>query len=177
MLMALSAKNKEGFVDGSIQKPSKTFVTELQQWTCCNNLVKSRLLNSITKEIGASVIYNDVALNIWTDLKERFSHVNSVHLFHIEQVIHDCTQSNMTIGVYYTKLKGLWDEHDALCVIPSCTCSTMKEVLQFRENQKTMKFLMGLNETYAAVRGHILLMDPLPTVNKVHSLILQDEKQ
>lgn len=151
MLMALNAKNKEGFVDSSIQKPSKASVTELQQWARCNNLVKSWLLNSITKEIRASVIYNDVALNIWTDLKERFSHVNSVYLFHIEQAIHDCTQSNMTVGAYYTKLKGFWDERDALCVISSCTCSTMKKVLQFRENQKTMKFFMDLNKPYAAV--------------------------
>ncbi|XP_075492376.1 uncharacterized protein LOC142530428 [Primulina tabacum] len=40
-----------------------------------------------------------------------------------------------------------------------------------------MKFLMGLNEIYATVRGHILLMDPLPTINKAHSLVLQEEKQ
>lgn len=40
-----------------------------------------------------------------------------------------------------------------------------------------MKFLMGLNETCAAIRGQILLMDPLLTVNKAHSLILQDERQ
>lgn len=40
-----------------------------------------------------------------------------------------------------------------------------------------MKFLIGLNEAYAAVRGQIILMDPLPIVNKAHSLILQDEKQ
>lgn len=82
----------------------------------------------------------------------------------------------MTIGTYYTKLKCPWDERDALCRIPTCTCATMKEILQFQQNQKTMKFLMALNEVYDAVRGQIFLMDPLPTVNKVYSLILQDEK-
>ena len=40
-----------------------------------------------------------------------------------------------------------------------------------------MSFLMGLNETYATVRGQILLMDPVPPLSKVFSLILQDEKQ
>ena len=105
-------------------------------------------------------------------MKERFSRINSVHLFHVEEGIHDCKQDNRTIGAYYTKLKGLWDERDALCSIPTCTCSTEKEVLQFQQSQRTMKFLMGLNEAYAAVRGQILLMDPCPTVNKAHSLIL-----
>lgn len=123
------------------------------------------------------MIYNDIAHDIWDDLKEHFSHVNSVHLFHIEQEIHGCVQGNMNIGAYYTKLKGLWDERDALCSIPNCTCGTVKAVLQFQQNQKTMKFLMGLNNAYAAVRGQILLMDPLPAVNKAYSLIIQDEKQ
>ena len=40
-----------------------------------------------------------------------------------------------------------------------------------------MSFLMGLNETYVAIRGQILIMDPMPPLSKVFSLILQDEKQ
>ncbi|KAI4324257.1 hypothetical protein L6164_023810 [Bauhinia variegata] len=40
-----------------------------------------------------------------------------------------------------------------------------------------MKFLMGLNESYASVRSNTLLQDPLPTVNKAYSLVLRHEKQ
>ena len=40
-----------------------------------------------------------------------------------------------------------------------------------------MSFLMGLNETYTTIRGQILLMDPIPPLGKVFSLLLQDEKQ
>ena len=40
-----------------------------------------------------------------------------------------------------------------------------------------MSFLMGLNETYAVVKGQILLMEPMPPLSKVFSLLLQDEKQ
>lgn len=57
----------------------------------------------------------------------------------------------MIISAYYTKSKGLWDERDALCFVPTCTCGIMKEVLQFQQSQKTMKFLMGLNEANVAV--------------------------
>uniref|UniRef100_A0A2N9EMF3 Reverse transcriptase Ty1/copia-type domain-containing protein n=1 Tax=Fagus sylvatica TaxID=28930 RepID=A0A2N9EMF3_FAGSY len=38
-------------------------------------------------------------------------------------------------------------------------------------------FLMGLNDSFAPVRGQILLMEPLPNINKVFSLIQNDEKQ
>ena len=40
-----------------------------------------------------------------------------------------------------------------------------------------MSFFMGLNKTYVAVRGQILLMDLMPPLSKVLSLILQDENQ
>ncbi|KAJ0098447.1 hypothetical protein Patl1_21148 [Pistacia atlantica] len=36
---------------------------------------------------------------------------------------------------------------------------------------------MGLNETYSAVRGQIMLMHPLPTVKKAYSFLCEEEKQ
>lgn len=39
-----------------------------------------------------------------------------------------------------------------------------------------MSFLMGLNDTYSTIRGQILLMDPIPPLSKIFSLLLQDEK-
>ncbi|KAM1553294.1 hypothetical protein ACFX14_006272 [Malus domestica] len=40
-----------------------------------------------------------------------------------------------------------------------------------------MQFLMGLNESYAAVRGQILLIQPLPDTQKAYFLVLQQENQ
>lgn len=64
ILMALSIKNIEGFINGTIQKPPITSTVELQKWARCNNLVKSWLLNSISHDIGASVVYNEAAHEI-----------------------------------------------------------------------------------------------------------------
>jgi hypothetical protein len=33
-----------------------------------------------------------------------------------------------------------------------------------QEQQKMMQFLMGLNDFYSAIRGQILLMNPLPSI-------------
>ena len=40
-----------------------------------------------------------------------------------------------------------------------------------------MKFLMGVNDAFSQVRTQILLMDPLPSVNKAYSLFIQEEMQ
>ena len=53
----------------------------------------------------------------------------------------------------------------------------MTKTLEKYEQRCVMQFLMRLNESFAAVRGHILLMDPMPPINKVFSLIRQEERQ
>lgn len=40
-----------------------------------------------------------------------------------------------------------------------------------------MKFLMGLNDSFSQVRTPVLLMDPLPSLNKVYALLIQEEMQ
>lgn len=40
-----------------------------------------------------------------------------------------------------------------------------------------MSFLMAFNESFAQIRGKILLTDPNPPINKVFSLISREEKQ
>ncbi|XP_048438263.1 uncharacterized protein LOC125476347 [Pyrus x bretschneideri] len=177
MTMALMVKNKLGLVDGTIAKPTDAQVEELQQWNRCNNLVKTWLLGSMSKEISGSVIHCKDARQMWLDLQERFSHVNIVQLFHIENEIHNCVHSNMTVSSYFTKLKSLWDERDTLCSIPTCHCEARNEITSYVETQKTMKFLMGLRDSYATVRSNTLLLDPLPTVNKAYALVLRHEKQ
>jgi hypothetical protein len=53
----------------------------------------------------------------------------------------------------------------------------MKIVAEHYHQEYVYQFLMGLNESFAAIRGQILLMEPLPSVNKVFSMITQEEKQ
>ena len=40
-----------------------------------------------------------------------------------------------------------------------------------------MALLIGLNKSYGVVRGQILLMEPMPVLHKVLSLVLQEERQ
>ena len=56
--IALSAKNKTGFVDGSIPKPLGTDA-KFADWKRCNDMVLSWILNSIDPSISDSVIYTE----------------------------------------------------------------------------------------------------------------------
>ena len=63
-----------------------------------------------------------------------------------------------------------------VCSCGKCTCGGVKELANYFQMEYAMSFLMGLNDTFAPIIGQILLLDPPPPINKVFSLILQEER-
>ncbi|XP_022857668.1 uncharacterized protein LOC111378671 [Olea europaea var. sylvestris] len=164
-------QKQEGFVDGSIQRPT-TRIKEQQQWDRCNTLVKTWLLGLMSKKIFGSVVHYKNASDMWLELQERFSHTNTVQLFNIENAIHGCVQGTGFVTGFFTRLKILWDERDALCGVPPCSCDAATKIKAYMENQKTMKFLMGLNDNYDAVRSNAVAIDPLPNAEASNGKII-----
>jgi hypothetical protein len=89
MIMAITAKNKLGFLDGSLSKLLDDSGSESCAWVRCNTMVRSWILNSVSKEIASSVIYIENTADVWVDLKEWFSQkkkmahtfINFINLF------------------------------------------------------------------------------------------------
>ncbi|KAL6129034.1 hypothetical protein ACLB2K_072387 [Fragaria x ananassa] len=150
----LTIKNKIGFVNGSSTRPTDQN-SEQQQWDRCDVLVKTWLTGSMSKEISKSVKHCKSARAVWTELKERFGQTNMVQLFNFENVIHACKQGNDSVTTFYTKLKSLWDERDAVCGLTLCNCEDGVKLVEYVKNQQTIKFLMGLNDTYCHIPGPI----------------------
>ena len=64
MMIALSMKNKLGFIDGSLPKPTSTDENLLSSWIRNNYVVISWILNSASKDILASIIFSESAVEI-----------------------------------------------------------------------------------------------------------------
>ena len=58
-----------------------------------------------------------------------------------------------------------------------CECEINERLQKFIEEQKLIQFLMGLNTSYTAVRGNILMMTPFPSMRQAYSLLVQEERQ
>lgn len=63
-----------------------------------------------------------------------------------------------------------------MCTCP-CTCGSKSSQLDAQHKEHVFHFLMGLNDSYGNIIGQILLVEPFPSVSKVCSLILQEEKR
>ncbi|KAJ0105686.1 hypothetical protein Patl1_19560 [Pistacia atlantica] len=170
MTISLNAKSKLGFIDGTTTMPSATAKPDdYASWKKCNDMILSWILNSFTRDLADSVTFSTTAQEVWEDLQDRFSQSNAPRIFQIERDIACLAQDQMTVAAYYTRLKKLWDElgsyNDTVC---SCRAD--------HKRRRLMQFLMGLNESYSAIRGQILLMNPLPDATKAYSYIVQEEE-
>ncbi|KAA8535616.1 hypothetical protein F0562_030619 [Nyssa sinensis] len=165
--MALRAKNKIGFVDGSIQQPRQDKVTEVSQWERCNDLVGSWILNSVFDEIRSIILYADTARAIWTDLSKPFSQSNAPKIYQLKQSISSLKQDDLSILDYFTKLKSLWDELNSLYAFQPFTCESGKIFSECLQQDRVMEFLQGLHDRFAAIRSQILLIEPFSSAAKM----------
>ena len=90
MTRALSAKNKLGFVNGSISQPIDPLDPLYDIWTRCNELVLSWLTNCMSREI-----YAVTAKEIWDELKDRYSDSDGPRVFHLKQAICSLKQEQL----------------------------------------------------------------------------------
>ncbi|XP_073033027.1 uncharacterized protein [Primulina eburnea] len=180
MRIALSVKNKLGFVDGSILKPTDSEVDLLNAWIRNNNIVISWLLNSVSKDISASILFADSAKEIWNDLKDRFQQSNGPRIFQLRRDLITLKQDQDSVSVYFTKIKAIWEELNhfrPMCSCGKCSCDGVKNLEEYVQMDYTMIFLMGLNDSFNHVRSQILLLDPLPPISRVFALVVQEERQ
>ncbi|XP_014503203.1 uncharacterized protein LOC106763539 [Vigna radiata var. radiata] len=182
MRRALLSKNKIKFMDGSIKKPKKGEAL-FDAWERCNMMVLSWIIKTFSPQIAESVIYIEEVKELWDELKERFFKGDYFKISDLLQDIHSIKQGERSVNQYFTDLKIIWEELESLRPIPNCTCkipcsSELSKIsLKYREIEHVICFLKGLNDTYNIVRTQILLMEPLPNINRIFSLIMQQERQ
>ena len=180
VFLALSSRNKFGFVNGSIPQPDLTSPL-YNSWSRCNTTVLSWLTNSLSMDLKASVMYINTARDLWIDLRDRLSQGNTPRQFELQKEIARLSQRTLTVSSYFTRFKTLWDEFInfqpfTVCNC-TCTCGSKVSQLEAQHKEHVFRFLMGLNDSYGNIIGQILLLEPFPSISKVCSLILQEEKR
>ncbi|XP_052735367.1 uncharacterized protein LOC128197453 [Vigna angularis] len=182
MRRALLSKNKLKFIDGGITRPERSD-SLFDSWERNNMMVLSWIIKTLSPQIAESVIYVENAQELWEELKERFSKGDHFKFSDLLQEIHSIKQGERSVTQYFTDLKILWEELEFLRPIPICSCKIpckcdlSRASQKYRDMEHVICFLKGLSECYDTVKTQILLMEPLPNINRVFSLIIQQERQ
>lgn len=105
----LIAKNKAGFIDGSIEHPELDDLLQ-QAWNRCDSLFSSWLVNFVSREIVDSLLYLPTAHDVWDDFKAPFLQGNGPCIFKLKQQLIALHQGSLDVNTYYTQMKMFWDE-------------------------------------------------------------------
>uniref|UniRef100_A0A803PV46 Retrotransposon gag domain-containing protein n=1 Tax=Cannabis sativa TaxID=3483 RepID=A0A803PV46_CANSA len=176
----LAAKNKTPFIKVSLSRPPINHPYR-SAWDQCNCMVMAWILQSISREIAASIMFKDSTLAIWKYLHDRFNQSNGPQIFHLKTSLTRIKQGANSITTYFTQLQSLWDELNEFQPFTpcsyGCTCGAMQQIQDHYARDQILQFLIGLNELYVGTRDQILMFDPLPPLSKVFSMAVQQEHQ
>ncbi|XP_071688543.1 uncharacterized protein [Rutidosis leptorrhynchoides] len=158
MTIALNAKNKLQIVTNQFVEPEVNLRSRAL-WERTNDMIISWILNTITDQISNSLNFVNTACK---ELHEHYSQLDGHRIYQLTNDITQHKQNQCTIEVYYQKLKGYWDEIDAI-EAPyvrtfACTCENGRLNAERDQGKRLMQFLMGLDESYSNIRDQVLLI-------------------
>ncbi|KAL0353610.1 UNVERIFIED_CONTAM: hypothetical protein Sangu_0942300 [Sesamum angustifolium] len=172
---------KLGFIDGTSIKPNANH-PHFEQWIRVDSMVTTWILNSISKDIVEAFMYTKSSRNLWLDLEQRYGECNGPQLYQLQREICSMTQGTAPLSSYFTNITKLWDEMSELkpvpqCTCHGCTCGASKAMTDMASFTQLMQFLMGLSDVFDSVRHQLLVMDPVPSINKAYAMVQSVEKQ
>ena len=154
MKIALNAKNKLGFVDGTIRASMANTPALKQAWFRCNNMVSSWIMKCVSPQITASVIYRSSAFKVQNVLWKRFQQANGPRISQLQKKIGSISQEESSVVNYFTDLQVLWDQLLNHRPMPknscgNCMCGVNEKIDCLQHQDYIMPFLNGLSESHA----------------------------
>ncbi|GKC99172.1 ribonuclease H-like domain-containing protein, partial [Tanacetum coccineum] len=123
--------------------------------------------------VGA--IYAKTAYEMWNDLKETYDKFDGSIVFNLHKSINFLNQNGVSLADYYNNLNSLWKQFAAMISLPPCTCEAAKHFEKHNQLIKFMQFLMGLDDSYFAIRSNILTREPVPSVKAAFAAVSGEE--
>ncbi|XP_075099264.1 uncharacterized protein LOC142176095 [Nicotiana tabacum] len=137
MRVSLLGKSKLGFVYG--RYPKEKFPHVLHElWEKCNAIVLSRIMNSVSAELLSGMVYALSSHKLWMELKETFDKVNGSRVLYLHKQIATLAQGLSSVSTYFSKLKELRAEFDALMPCLGCGCKESKKYVEHFEYQRIL---------------------------------------
>ncbi|KAL0407843.1 UNVERIFIED_CONTAM: Retrovirus-related Pol polyprotein from transposon RE2 [Sesamum radiatum] len=160
--VSLGTKMKLGFIGGTFPRPALGSI-HFEQWRRVDLMVTSWIWNSMSKDIVESFKFCATSLELWLAIQARYGRSNGPMIYQLQREISSISQCNLSLTEYLTKVTKLWNEINCLAPMP--------------KSAQVMQFLMGLHDSFNNERSQILMLDPLPDIEKAFSMVCTVEKQ
>lgn len=177
--LALMARKKFGFVDGTIPKPAEDS-GDLEDWRCNNALVVSWIKLTIDASLRTTLHTVDVGQDLWEHIQKRFSVKNGAKIGRVKAELAVARQNGRSVEAYFGYMTQLWTtlgdyRRPKTCKCGLCTCDLSVEIAKEIEEDRVYEFVRGLDDSYAQLRSNLILRVPFPSLDDVYLTITQEE--
>ncbi|GJY97594.1 cysteine-rich receptor-like protein kinase 8 [Tanacetum coccineum] len=154
-MIALNAKNKLKIVTEEFTETGITLSIRAL-WEKNNDMIISWILNVVVEQISNNLkIFNSTS-KLWSELQEQYSEIDGYGIYQLTYDLIQLKQLNCAVEVYYPKLKGFWDELDALegldfydATLPTVLPTVVKAYGMVRHEEKQREGIMSKPNTPA----------------------------
>ncbi|XP_028075784.1 uncharacterized protein LOC114278017 [Camellia sinensis] len=129
-------------------------------------------------ELGEGYLSMETAQDIWEAVAVTYSRKgNFSQAFELRRSIESTLQGEQTVLQYFTFLTNGWKRLDHLeDYKPVCPTDSIG-YKKFIARERVFKFLAGLNMEYDPVRGRVLSMDTLPSLQEAFAYVQNEESR
>ena len=177
LLMFVRGRKKEKYLTWD-PKPPESADPLYETWCAENNTVMTWLIHSMNPEISENYLLASSAREIWESAKRTYSvKDNTAAILQVKRALRNLSQRELSVTQYYSSLVRLWQQID-LYDVHSWTCHT--DALYFKqviEKDRCYDFLLGLNDTFEDIRGRVMGIKPLPTLEDAFNIIRNEESR
>ncbi|XP_075096344.1 uncharacterized protein LOC107777081 [Nicotiana tabacum] len=113
-------------------------------WERVNAIVLPWIMNSVAKGLFGGIMYASSAQAVWEDLLERFNKIDGSRTFNLHKEIATLTQGIASVSVYFSRMKDLWEEFEALVLTPGCDLNQAYAMIVSAESQKSVAAMSGV---------------------------------
>lgn len=105
-------------------------------------------------------------------MRTQFAQGDYFRIANLQEHIYVLRQGSQSITDYFTRIKTLWDEFINMRPTPLCSCDPAcssgadQKAHHYQYTDQVICFLKDLNDNFGTIRSQIVLMSPLPDIDK-----------
>ncbi|CAL1403480.1 unnamed protein product [Linum trigynum] len=146
MLNALGAKNKLGFINGTIPHPGDAH-HNAWAWNRNNVMVLSWIQQAVDPVIRKTIMSCKTSLEAWRSLRSRYGQGDVVRIAELTEALSSLKQGSQSVTEYYVNLIAIRDELDNYQPLQHCICTPNS-----RETCVAMRLMFAYKETNYAIQ-------------------------
>lgn len=175
--MYIQGRGKIGYLTGDTKVPNAKD-SSYATWDAENSMVMAWLVNSMDEDITSNYMCCPIANELWDNIHQMNSDLgNQSQVYELQLQLGEIRQGGDNVIKYFNTLKRLWQDLDIFNDYKGKSTEDCNHHKKMVENDRTYKFLAGLNVEFDEVRGMIIGRDPLPSPGEVFAKVRREESR